>query len=593
MVIGHDFLEKKDFKKPSKQQEDQKVFIAPATDRLAAFILDLMILFPVIKIFCSQMVVALKITFTFQLFFGFAAAVFVMLWTALAIYLAYQLTAQVVFRRTIGQYLFKIQLLDSKTLTRPDSYKLILRTLLSFFTVFVGVPLVAVLTDEKGRTFYDKVSDTIMVSKKPQGILSRPTANLHTLAGSVLVFNLLVLTCAVSLFLSKNFYKFKSDLGRTDQLCEQVTNEFDSWWGSGVHESRIEVALALFSATQITPECLKKEIAFELSLNNKNPVAYLANGFLKAASDEVLAMEYFKKSCDLDVHSHACELVLWINSWPESYEGEAKRQIDSLPLYMQVWSLKRDLAKGNMYKLTEDLNQFKVRSGIENFFAEMQFKVSSYLKRPEESKSMLKALSAGHSDTKSLNERVCSSMLSEGCQAFKSSSCQQIQIQESQNEHVKNAYYACHDQNHNIFTKDLNLKKFYNSFKDDKIIDLEVIKSIIKNNKHPIDVRMAALNKGFSIIQSADYLKELTDEWNEVSHRDYVWRLWGEKMMRRFSEVGDGTHSFIVYKSLNKEYNDEEKTADRLMKSRELTKNKASDLGLRFPATLQEQKGQQ
>lgn len=561
-------------------------FIAPVLDRAAAFIVDMMILYPLMKIICSKLIVTMKITYSFQMFMGFSSAFFVTLWTAFTIYLTYQLAMIVFFKRTVGQYFFRIELRQHPNHQRPDSYVVILRTLLSFFTLLIWIPFIAVVTDEKGRTFYDKITDTVMVSLRPSGKAARSAMLLHRLTGSLLIFSFLIVICTVSFLLSNNFYKFKTDMNVSDKFCEEVTQAHDRWWDAGIHESRLEVASALFSAFKIPPSCLEKEVNFELSLNNQNSLAYLAKGFVAMHTNDSLAMEYFGKVCRLDPTGEPCELVVWIQSWPNAYEGEPLKNIKNRSSYLQVWSLRRDLAKGNMSKLADDLLSFDVKNGTENFYAEMQFKSSAYLNRPEESENVLKILAGTNALNSSFNERICASLLAQGCWALSQSACSGLDPAKTTNSHIRNVHYSCTDQNHNVFTDDMDLKKLYFGYKDGGVVDLDVIKNILKNNNHSVDVRMAALNKGFMLIKNPDYLKEMIVDWQNVGQKDFVWRMWGESLISHLSEYGDRTHSFTVFKSLNREYN--ESTSLKNIKARELTQMSGL-AGGRVPAKTKDQ----
>ncbi|MCO5113299.1 MAG: RDD family protein [Bdellovibrionaceae bacterium] len=590
MVIGHDFPKAKELKNTeSKEASPQGAFLAPALDRVAAAIVDLMVLLPIMKVFSSKLIITLKITYSFQMYIGFLSALFVLAWTAFVLYICYQATSIIIFKRTLGQYFFGIELKEHNTLKRPDAYILILRSLLSFGALCFAIPLFAILTDEKGRTFYDKITDTIMISTKPRGETLRTTMTFHRVLGSFLMFNFLLIIGAVSFFLSSNFYKFKTDLSSSEKLCEEVTNTYDKWWDSGVYESRLEVALALFSAFRVGTPCLDQEANFEIGLNNKNPLAYLAKGFVASQTNDALALEYFNKVCQVSPDSKPCELVLWINKWPNRYEGEKNFHMSENPFYLQIWSLKRDLAKGNMGKFSNDLEEFEVQSGVENFFAEMQMKSAGYLNRPEEYASVLKVLKGNNPSSSTFNERICSSLLAQGCMALQSQNCKSLNIPKSTNSHIKNTYYSCIGEKHNIYTSDITLKKFYEGFADDALVDLDVVKSILKNNSHSADVRLAALNKGFMQINSLDYLKEMLTDWQNMNYRDYVWRMWGEALLSKLSEHDDKTHSFMVFKSLNKEYN--ESMGLRDIKARDLTKVRGLDTS-RFPAKTGGTKGE-
>lgn len=591
MVIGHDFPKAKDLKNEVQSPNidtAEGVFLAPVLDRVAAAIVDVMILLPFIKIFCSKFIVTLKITYSFQMYIGFLSAVFVLVWTAFVLYLCYQVCSVVLFKRTLGQYFFGIELRNNETLKRPDAYVVVLRTLLSFLTWFVAIPFFALLTDPRGRTYYDKITDTLMVSTKRQGETVRATMAFHKVLGSFLMFNLLLGFAAISFFLSSNFYQFKTDMASSDMLCDEVTQAHESWWNSGVHESRLEVAMALFSAFNVEASCLDQEANFEIGINNRNPLAYLAKGFVATqSSNDALALEYFNKVCVVSPESKPCELVLWINRWPNKYEGERPFEMTKNPLYLQIWSLKRDLAKGNMGKLSDDLEHFEVRSGVENFFAEIQMKSAGYLNRPNEYANVLKVLRGANPSSSRFNERICSSLLAQGCVALQSQNCRSLDIHHTTNEHIRNAHYACAGEKHNIYTSDLNLKKFYEGFAEGEVVDLDVVTSILKNNNHTVDVRLAALNKGFLQIESLDYLKQMLADWQNVHYRDYVWRIWGEALLSKLSEHNDKTHSFMVFKSLHKEYNESLSLKD--IKARDLEKVLGSDVS-RFPAKAQEKK---
>ncbi len=114
-----------------------------------------------------------------------------------------------------------------------------------------------------------------------------------------------------SIFTVSHFYKLavkgdfkKSELEADEYLCSSVTHALDSG------DNRIDKAIALYLADEISEDCLSSEADFVLWTPSdlEKSWAYLAKGLLKKYDSEQFEA-YLQKACDVDENGPACDLA--------------------------------------------------------------------------------------------------------------------------------------------------------------------------------------------------------------------------------------------------------------------------------------------
>lgn len=551
MVKGHDFHSS------DSPNEDipKKLLAAPTLDRLAAFIADLMIIIPIFKVFAFQSIQTLRLSVGFELTLTLFTSLFNIVWIMFAVLIIYQFTTYKFLKKTLGQYLFKIQVVHTKSFQPIDLFTLIQRNTLFFLSFFLIFPFFSVFLEKKGRTFYDRILNTLVVSQKKSPLRFQFDFPANKIFSASLMLVGFIFLSSISLFFMTQSFKFVSDFKNSDRICKKVSTHHLEWSKRDIHETRLEVAIALYSAGALSVECLEKEIQFEISLNNKSPEVYFAKALL-SADDEDLSTKYFRQVCQINAHTPICEVVTWITYWPNSFEGEYSSNSNyKKPILYYIWSIKRSFSKGAIFRLRHALNSFFVLKGLESFYAEHLMHLSFINGRSEFIQNILKVTEHSFSKEKKLKEKYCSLVISETCEGFKDQNlCLGLDVNEIVDSHLKNMIYSCAHKPNQIFSTEPLKSKFYKKLASKEIQQVNEMNSFFKDSKESFSFRLTVLNTFLKSIKNKEYLKKNHNDWAKSSEKDYFWRVWGEKLKDKFKSTGESQRVFEIYKTLSQEY---------------------------------------
>ncbi len=585
MVIGHD----PNFFKSNESQvlfEKRRLNPAPRLDRLAAAIIDFVIVFTISKLIASKSLLALKIALSFDLDYTAMASVFNLVWLGFSVYLIYTVLSHRILGCTLGQFFFSIRIIDIDSnfykkyyaiksehdlkLLLIDRYNLVLRILLNFIGIFFVFPLISVFTNPDGRTFYDKICDSLVVTLRKDADRKNFSWPLNKLVGSILVLSFFSILSLISIYFMNHSFKFSADFKNSAKVCAKLSPFHDAWVESGIEESRLEVALALYSAGELSVECLTQEIDFEFNLNPDNPTAFFAKGLLSFEND-VTVIKYFKKACQLDSGSAACKVSSWISFWPNFYEGEdSVKDYEGLqlagedvqnkrvsPVFLKVWLIKRHYQKGSLNKLASYLENLKVPKGLEGFFAEHLMRVELFQGKADKFDQVLKITENLNQRSRNLTESFCAIAIGESCTQFKLyPQCQFLKITRKSDKHLQNMVSACLKEENRIFATDPKHESFYLTLARRENYILDDLKDIFMDSENSFGIRFATLSRFFNFVSSIEYLNLVKSEWEVQESKDFFWRITGEKIKSKYIELEETQSSFNVYKALAKEFDE-------------------------------------
>lgn len=578
MVIGHDpqYLQEKSFREESRQISLNP---APRLDRFAAGIVDSAIVFMFAKVFAAHAIFSLRISESFSLYQAFFASLFNLFWLTFAVLLMYKVITYRLLKRSLGELLFSTQIASSLNGKPIDQYNFVLRTFLSYVGFFLIYPIFSIFINRDGRTFYDKICDSIVLTTKENTRRLNFYLPYDRLFGSLIIVSMFAVFSYTSLYFTKNVFKFNSDFVKNENVCSYISDYHQDWNKNKIAESRLEVALALYSADELNSKCLSKEVDFELLVNPRSSTAYLAKGLL-SVEDKSKFLKYFVKTCELDSRSAACHVASWMTFWPNKFEGELSLDFNVLPTFAKIWLIKRDYQKGNILELANKLEDMKVPKGLESFYAENLMRVDYFYGSREKIGSLLKVVENKNLYPRKLTESFCEMAVAEDCNAFKSfKSCGNLKLNRSAEQHLSNMFYACSGKADNIFSTDSNFQKYYTSLAKKEPQNLENLKTIFMNVNNPFGVRFATLNSFFKSISNDEYLKKVLSDWEESPSKDFIWRLAGESLKTSFNELGDLQSSFQVYKKLSSEYSEIKPNNDILKYAKEVSRYPAQEKG--------------
>lgn len=538
---------------------------APRLDRAAAGLVDATIVLTLAKVFAAQAIFSLRVAVSFNLEQSLFASLFNIVWLTFSIYLVYTVLTYRLLGRTIGQSLFALKTSSMISNRYLDQYTLVLRALLSFVSVFLVFPIISIFLNRDGKTFYDKITETVVLTTKTDVRRHNTYIPFDRLVGSSLVLLLFVCFSYVSLYLTKNTFKFASDFTQNEKVCKLLTDTHQSWIKNKFEESRIEVALALYSAGELSVDCLSKEIDFELSVQAQSATAYFAKGLISIENDSAF-IRYFKKSCEADSRSSACLVATWMSFWPNFYEGEPEDiNFSEHPTFVKVWSIKRHHQKGNLLRLAQILEDMSVPMGLEGFYAEHLMRVQYFTGQTKTFEDVLKIAENRNLRARNLSENYCSIAVGEGCSAFRDIKiCSSLNITRETDSHLQNMYYACGGQARNIFSSNTEHEKFYLRLAKNEEHILDNLKSILFNSDNAFPIRYATLNAFFSSVANFDYLSSFKKEWESSTTKDLIWRLTGERLKSKFNSENELQLSFQVFKKMTSEFKEIQNKVDFL-----------------------------
>lgn len=292
------------------QQSENRV---PAVmDRILAFMIDLVIFSPVFTLILSE--VFKKLQLRFYIDEGSSTEFVVLVGVAIIFVLVITVILQTLFLlylgATPGKYLMKMRIisLDHKSPKMTITQAFLRSSLWALEWLFLGIPFLELFSDRRRRPLHDRASDTMVVT------LKRGVANIPFEMESQFVRQMLLVTSFIFIFwgivIVGQFYRKavhgdfrKAQLIENHYLCDSVSQSV----GNG---TRIDRAVALFLAGEISSECLGSEADFVLWSENEasKPWAYLAKMIMRTVSNRDEAA-FLEKICTHSQESEECQIA--------------------------------------------------------------------------------------------------------------------------------------------------------------------------------------------------------------------------------------------------------------------------------------------
>lgn len=303
-------------------------------DRLAAAVADLVIFIPLAALAIAPFGRQAREARILAADAEWGAAVVMALGAAFLALLAYQTITIVLLGATPGKLALDIKvvpLADENRRVQP--LQAFMRSLFwSFELILLGIPWLAVFSNEQRRPIHDRVSDTRVVtfSKKRRASSAAPSLAEMAVASGFQSAALAIFAVVIISHLSEYHSRqaelnahiaFLEDEGR---LCTEVRESLErSTHRSGESvKDRLEAALTLYISGAVEAECLASESEFALWRGQESSLAYLAKGL--SLEGEERAHEYFEKSCGGGENSESCRAISLIRGDEEGREEESR-----------------------------------------------------------------------------------------------------------------------------------------------------------------------------------------------------------------------------------------------------------------------------
>ncbi len=273
-----------------------KVFQASVLDRLFSFLLDYLILSPVVSFlillfFKKEISVWKQNAYSAELnptFFLLISA-YLVFFSALQSVFAYH------WQATPGQYFLKLKLEDQKK-TGLLFFRIFFRQIGFWLSIlFLGFPWLGVLSHAEQKTFYDKLAEFRVVSLKSDQVyfsFEFESKYWQALSATFMVFGAFLLTAAGW----QLHDKIKTATYSFDKLNKQ--NYFCEGLKSTPLRERLQTVIALNLVGQIADECVDKEADFVLWKSDNTELrslAYYAKSLTE--SDYDTEEKYLSQAC--------------------------------------------------------------------------------------------------------------------------------------------------------------------------------------------------------------------------------------------------------------------------------------------------------
>lgn len=331
--------------------------LAPVADRVLSVLADVTLFWPLFSLFLAGLLRKLQYRY-------YASPDSTEFWVLLGIvvfaYSALTIFSQglfwSVFGATPGQFFFQLRVVRARDQKFPTLHAAWLRSFLFWLECCcLGIPLLEVFSHPDRRAFHDRASECEVITLKKIG-MDRPhrieTHFIRSFFTVCLAFALMWAFAGVSHLYRKvtgGAYK-EAELSEADRLCAEVPQRDIG--------SRLDSALAMYAAGELSPECLSTEIdfAFWRGENEDQAWASFANAVLNE-HDKALSDAYLKQTCEKAADSGACSLSRWwkskdveLPSLPESWTRSV--------LAVQRFDRERNLEEwqNNLRDLPEDFD---------------------------------------------------------------------------------------------------------------------------------------------------------------------------------------------------------------------------------------------
>jgi uncharacterized RDD family membrane protein YckC len=527
----------------SQKTSKSRFRIAPVVDRFLAFVFDVVIFTPVFSFLLAGVFRKLELIYftspestEFLVLCG-VVFFFVMILTVLT-----QSFFLLIMGATPGKYFFKLKVISiSEEDPELHSSQAFLRSFLwTVEFLFFCFPFLEIFSEFQRRPLHDKAAGTMLVTLKkesdpgPQAVESMFVRQMLLAIGiGVFCWGGVKVVHFYSMAIRGEFKKL--DLESSDYLCSSVSRSVKD------SDNRLDQALALFLADEISEDCLESEIDFVLwkADDSEKAWAYLAKGILKK-SDLDLYEAYLEKACEADEAGAACEIAQH-EADPKGHELPPNGQTSMvLRASLQFEAAHYEEAQ----KLFVALSQ---KDGYENYSRQGLVKVFWAQNKIEKSRgayeNVIHQMSSGQ--RRELAAWICHEELDRNCSSQAVSACEDLRLEFSQSqEQIHESFVGlalirekeCRKlsgDNGNRFRDLLENKKdladfvsaITSDFKDDAEKKRKILSDLAfrKETVRPVFLRRMALQQWASGIKTDEEFEKAIQFLKEKKVRDLSW----------------------------------------------------------------------
>ncbi|MEK2688077.1 RDD family protein [Bdellovibrio sp. GT3] len=299
--------------------------IAFLMDRFLAFILDFLLVSPVVSLLVSGLVRQAKTFFLLNSRSeeGVIAALMLFAVAATAV-VVLQVLSLYFLQATPGQYFLQLRVVSyPSTQSRLTLSQCIVRSVSWCGTfLLLGLPFLGVVGHPLRRAFHEKASDTIVVTLKKQ-FDSGPSLPEQRLMTSWMQFSFAMFALVAFVGLAKNYQALNAGEFQTASTHAVTCKEIPDKELTGAQ--RMDAAVSLFLLKEITSDCLSRESENSLWSDpvNSQSMAYFAKYLLSEGQER---KDYLSKVCESRTSS-SCVLAMYLDNPDDVQLGDASHKL--------------------------------------------------------------------------------------------------------------------------------------------------------------------------------------------------------------------------------------------------------------------------
>ena len=414
----------------SEISEPQKRPYAPIGDRMLSLLVDLSLFSPIFSLCLSVLLKKLQYRYYAQpdsTEFWALLGLVVLGYATLTIF--FQGLFWAVFGATPGQFFFQLRVVRVRDQKPPTLQMAWLRSLLFWIECLcLAIPLLEIFSHPERRALHDRATETHLITLKKVGIGAPRPLEVRAVG--------LVFTACLSFFLVWSFAttnqlyrqikngQFKeAQLTEAEGLCSEVAGRDEG--------SRVDEALGMYLAGQLSGECLTSEV--ELAFWKNEPEDRAWASFASAVmneKDKAVRTSYLEQTCQGQAGQWpVCGLAKWWNGHlgmvPEM-ENSWTRSV----LALQQAGFKRDLVtwEKELKNVPEDFD-------LTEFKQVQKIKLLWYQEQLDQARGGYDVLwpSLSSNSQKSLATEFCFSELTQECTEKSYSFCRDLEKSMRQN----------------------------------------------------------------------------------------------------------------------------------------------------------------
>ncbi|MBX3022056.1 MAG: RDD family protein [Bdellovibrionales bacterium] len=550
-------------KRPPKIEitQEKALRFARPLDRLAAAIIDFCILLTPTYLLLSA---PLKRNLTTSFILNsdpdlFVLGVSLLLMAAIVI-MAYQTLSLFWFGTTAGKRVLGVEVVPvfgSAPLALWDCF---IRSLIFTLEVLcLGLPWLAVFSNERRRPLHDRAADTVVVTRSALGV-STPTLVEQGLVRGIFATCLALLALVTFIEVRGTAermrieHAFLSVSDREIVECEAVSQHMEE--DTEADHTRLNMAMSLYAAGLVDRPCLESEVEREVALQTPiGSVTYLAQAFVYADDAEV-SNSYLDKVCEDAPEAVECAMSQLVTAWSDEDWGAVEQVLRSAPKgsgYLEVWGVRHYMKQAQYAHALQMLDALGSRRELANFSLVQRVKALFNSFRDNESQVALQqaVVALPDEDREDVSAWMCVQQLQNGCAALEGAACTQVKLSgETQfttapaalaqvmarecNATAQVDYLKLSDE-----AKDENWQAFFRANlkrqREDRSAAAALFAKVIQAEGTPEPLRIEAVRRWLQFATPRQ-MEEITALWNGFSSKE-AWVKTGNLLFARLAET--------------------------------------------------------